>query len=229
MRPKTFWLLPLLLASATALAEERTVTTSGAAAIDIAPDEATVALGVETFGETVSDAKRRNAEACSALLKAIRSHGIGELDIATAALEVKPEYKEQDHPAKGVEGYFVTRDYTVRLRQLRGLEALVDAAFSAGVNRLLSIEFGSSKQAQLREDARASAARAARVKAETLVSTLGGRLGSIRAIKEENPEWGRGLNFVSSRPDDDPGQSLMPAGMVRVQARVTVVFELLER
>src|SRR5262249_40395395 len=157
-------------------------------------------LSVETFAVALPEGRKRNAEACGNLLKAVRGLGIAERDIATAALGVTPQLKDENHPAKGVEGYFLRRDYTVQVRQLASIEAVVDTVLAAGANRLLSIEFGSTRQAQLRNDARASAARAAQSKAATLAAALGGRLGSARQINEENPEWGRGLNFVTSRP-----------------------------
>jgi uncharacterized protein YggE len=222
-------LLPLLLPCSAGADEPRTVTVTGAAAIDVTPDQAVIALGVETFAETVSAAKERNNQTSARLLEAIRAMGIAELDISTDRLRVTPQPRDEEHPAKGLAGFFVERGYTVTVRDLQRLPALVDGVLANGANTLHSIEFGSSEASRHRESARQEAVRAARSKAETLAAALGAELGFVRSITEEDPGWSSSMNSTVTAARPGPGEGTIPAGLIRVRAKVAVAFDLYRR
>jgi uncharacterized protein YggE len=206
----------------------RTVTAAGTAVLDVAPDEVAVTVGVETFAGSLSVARQSNLEACENLLKSVRGLGIRESDIATATLDVRPKDREPGHAAKGIEGYFVTRDYTLTLRQVGLFEAVVDNVLANGANRIAGFEFRTSKLPAYREEARKRAAMAARQNAEALAKALGTSLGPPRQIIEDAGEW-RGTyayNIRQTRGDDGVSAGSLPSGQIRIQARVTATFDL---
>ncbi len=209
----------------------RTITATGIGVLEVAPDELSVTVGVETFAVGLSAAKQSNLDACEHLLKSVRGLGIRESDIATATLDVRPKEREPGHAAKGVEGYFVTRDYTLTLRQVELFEAVVDNVLANGANRIAGFEFRTSKLPAYREEARKRAAMAARQNAEVLANALGASLGPPRQITEDAGEWRStyAYNIIQTRGDQGVSAGTLPSGQIRIQARVAATFDLIVR
>jgi hypothetical protein len=222
-------LLGTLVTSAVAN-EPRTVSVSGVAVIEAVPDHVVFRLGVETFGRTLPETTGPDREVGAALVAAIRELGVEERDIATSALDLQPQYKEGtlSSVARTGEpvGFLASREYCVRLRDVSAADRLLEVALGAGVNRIASVSFETSRAVELREEARLKAAAAARAKAQTLADALGATLGPVRSIREEHSGWSTASNSISVVSDESGAANSIAAGQVRVEARLAVVFDL---
>ena len=69
---------------------------SGEGSVTLEPDLATLGLGVESRGETVSDAIAEASTAMDAVLGALRGQGIEDRDVQTRNFNVWPEYEYQE-------------------------------------------------------------------------------------------------------------------------------------
>lgn len=232
------FIIALLLSPAFALAQQpRTISTSGEALIQVAPDEVIVNVGVETFDPSLDKSKEANREAAERMLRALRAMGIEERHIQTSNLELEIRYHTRE-PLMRIEGYLARRAYAIVLKDPKQLEAVTDAALKNGANRLLGIDFRTTELRKHRDEARKMAIKAAKEKAVALAAELDCRIGAPRSIHEGGgsfgyvgSHWGRGGYSMSQNTmqvvgDPGSGGETLPLGQVGIRANVSVTFDL---
>ena len=101
------------------------------------------------------------------LVQALRGSGIEEKDIQAdhADLEI---VDQRDGIAQGVAGYRMRRTYSVTLRDVKKLDAVVRLALRSGANHLDGYELRTSQLRKYRDEVRKRAIAAAREEAEAL-------------------------------------------------------------
>jgi uncharacterized protein YggE len=232
--------IPAVVRGAGAEEVPRTISTSGEALVQVAPNMVVVGVGVETFRPTTEAAREANAADCARLVAAIKGLGVAEGDIQTDVLNVELAYRDGGHPSRGIEGYYFRRAYSVTLQDPAKFEALVTTALGAGANRLMGFEFKTRNLRPHRDEARQLAIRAAREKAQALAGALGMKLGTTRAISEGGfgywgayrSWWGWGgygqaqSQNVAVSGEPAPGDETLPLGRIGVRASVSVTFDL---
>lgn len=201
-------------------AAEKLVTVTGEATIAVAPDTATMRIGVSSQEKTAREASETNAKQMTSVLAAIKSSGIADRDVQTSRLSLQPQYD----PNKGtphLTGFQATNQVTVRIRDIDRLPTVLDRAIAAGANEMSGIEFTVSEQSKLLDQARVDAIADARRKAELYATAAGAKLGHVVSITEEG-----------SAPPPRPMQA-MRAGAVPIapgeqtlRAMITVSYEL---
>jgi hypothetical protein len=218
--------------------QPRTISTTGEAVVYVAPDEAVISLGVESFDTSLDKAKADNDAASAKLLAALRELKIEPRYIQTAQLEVELRYRDGAYPSRGIEGYFARRGYSITLKDVQLLEKLVDVSLKNGANRIMAIDFRTTELRKHRDNARRMAIRAAREKAVDLAVELGCEVGLPRSISESahhgywGGSWwggyGRGMaqNAMQVVGDGGAGGETMPLGQIAVRANVSVAFDL---
>ena len=215
----------------------RTITTSGDATVRVSPDQAVLNLGVSSFAPTLAEATRINADVGTRLLAAVKAAGIEQKDIAIDTLRLGLRYRDNNHPAKGIEGYETERSYAITVRSIDRVEAVLRAALDGGANTIESVQFRTSEARKHRDRARSMAVRAAYEKAQLLAGELGAKVGSPITITESNSTWSgyysrqsnAMLQMQNSTEDaggTTPDEAIAP-GQLSVSASVNVVFDLL--
>ncbi|MBB1471665.1 SIMPL domain-containing protein [Luteimonas sp. MC1782] len=234
MRP---WLiaviLPLLSAAAlagTPLPDAPHVVVQGEGLFSVAPDSATVAMVVRHRSADPAEAKRVVDRAVNALLKVAPGFDVAPDDMTASDLALREDidYDDNDRPLS--RGHVASREVKVRLDDLDRLGAWLDAALAAGFTDVSDVTFKSSKEASLREDARARAVADAREKAASLAVAFGGGLGPVYSINSLNSRQSDGygattldrIEVTGSRIDS--GRYLQPT--IDFTERVSAVFEI---
>ena len=204
----------------------------------VIPDEVTITLGVETFNEELIGARSENDQRVDAVLDAARKHTTDEKQLQTDKIRFVPYRQEREGKAPRLLGYYARKNIVITLRDLSEFEGLLVEALDAGANYIHGIEFRTTELRRYRDQARAMAIRAARDKAEALVSELGQRIGKATRIQEVNNNWwswynrgwgGRGLpltqNVIQTELDPSSGRTFA-VGLISVTAKIRVDFEL---
>ena len=209
------------------------LTVSGSGNARVAPDEATVRLGVVAQAQTARAAQDQVNRVANAVLAAIQKLGIKAEDVQTSGLSLSPLYSQNNRPgaenqAPRITGYQANNTVTVRMDDLTKVGPVIDAGLGAGANTLDGVDFDLRNDEAARAQALTAAARAARAKAETLAKALGLRLGEILEVAEGG---------VSISPPPIPriarmamaesmGSTPVSAGQVEVEASVTIRFRI---
>lgn len=198
----------------------------------VAPDEATVRLGVLAQAPTAQAAMSQANQAANAILQAVRGLGIRAEDIQTSELNLNPVYANDPQPQRGgeprISGYQATNVVSVRLTDLEQVGPVVDAGLEAGANRLDGVMFGLRNDAAARSEALTRAAEAARAKAETLARALRVRLAGIVEVVEGGVSVFQPLYRGGARMAMDSMAAGTPvsAGQVGIDANITLRYRI---
>jgi hypothetical protein len=222
----------------------RTVNVSGKAVVNVKPDRAQIKLGVQSNGRSAKEAQAKNAATIAKVVKALKALGVESKDIATDWYIIEPLY--EDYDSLYIKGYRIYNIIEVTMRDVDKTNDAIVAAFQAGANQVVNVDFYTSELRKYRDQAREMAMRAAKEKAEALAQTAGADTGCVITINENTWSyfngWGRwwyGGNNQSqwtqnvsqnaapaegeaSSPDDGP----VSAGMISIHAEVTATFGL---
>ena len=235
MRPVTLFTPAALLAAAVLLvtfasplrAEERPmhrlITVSASGYADAEPDRATVSAGVAAEAETAAAALSANTELMQKVIAGLKESGIDAKDIQTRNFNVEPRYTNPRDGTPSIDGYRVSNQVSLVVRDLKALGGLLDRLVSLGANQVNGLAFEVSKAETLKDEARKEAVANARRRAELLAAAAGADLGEVVTITEEMSFGSpRPMAMRAARADAAP----IEAGTETLEARVTVTWAL---
>src|SRR5690554_2988961 len=129
------------------------VTVVGEGKVTVVPDEVLIQARVEHEGGSVKEVQSKNDKVISDLLAYLKDFGIPSEDVKTEYLRLRKEHNystKQDY-------YSANQALSIKLRDLGDYEALMSGLLDKGLNRIDGISFSSSKEDQLRSEARKKA------------------------------------------------------------------------
>lgn len=166
-----------------------TLTVNGTGEIRVAPDVATVRLGVTRQAPTAQAAQEQVNQVAQAILTAITRLGIKREDIQTSQLTLYPVYAPQNprqpqEQEPRIVAYRASNVVSVRVERLGQVGPVIDAALKAGANQLEGVFFSLKDDLPARERALRQAVQEARRKAMTLAEAANVRLDGILQLEE---------------------------------------------
>jgi uncharacterized protein YggE len=165
---------------------ERTITVSGTGIVKAEPNVAYVSTGVVTEGATAKEAIARNTAAMSKLVDGLKKSGIAAGDIQTTTFNVGPRYTQpKDGKPATINGYQVTNQIRLTIRNVAKLGDLLDEAIALGANQVNHIAFDVADADALKDEARKQAVTNARKRAELYATAAGASLGDVLRISED--------------------------------------------
>jgi len=167
----TFVLLAVSCGYAQIGAYSSTISITGDAAVNVAPDRARLNFGVLTRNKALDGATSANDAIVRRVIAAARSFQVNEGDIQTENIHVTLGY--DSHDSTLIDYYEVTKGVQVFLRDVSKFEPLMMAVLRAGANQIYDVEFSTSELRVYRDQARALAVKAAIEKATELASAAG--------------------------------------------------------
>ena len=201
-----------------------TLTVTGTATVNAAPDQATLSLGVTTTGATAAAAMGANNDAASAVIARLIAAKVAERDMQTTGLSLNPNWvMNAAGTAQEIQGYTASSTLTVRIDALDAAGAILDAAIADGANTLNGLTFGLTDPRPLEDDARKAAVADALARAQVLAQAAGETLGPIVSITEGGGgQQPMPMLFKAAADSAVP----LAAGEVGVSAEVTIVWQL---
>ncbi len=172
-----------------ALAQEpqpRSIAVTGVGEVRVAPDRATLQLGVESRRLDLAQARREVAAGVTAFLAFCDELDIPQENIATSGITIRPEYSWNNN-VRRLTGYFVGRTLLVDLTDLDKLGELIEGAVDQGVNQVSEPGFGLTDQGRYQRQAMALAAEDAKRNADTLAAALKVTVGQVISIEALGP------------------------------------------
>ena len=154
---------------------------SASGEVRVAPDRASIQIGVQSRATTAAEAAAQNSRRQRAVIDAIKARGIPAEQIGTMGFNVVPEtrYDREGQAAPRTTSYLVSNVVTVDVRRIDQVGPVIDAALAAGANQINSLSFGISGADSARRVALASAVTKARTDAEIMARAAGGTLGEL--------------------------------------------------
>lgn len=202
-----------------------TITVNGESQVEIAPDMASVSMGVTNDADSAKTAMADNNSAVSALLSELARSGIDQKDIQTNGLSLGPRYVPNSSGVAETKGFTASNMVTVNVRDLGKLGGVLDAVVGQGANTLNGISFGLQDPQPSTDEARKKAVEDARRKATLYAEAAGLKLGPVKLITE-NGGGQPPMPMYAGAMARDAAAVPVSAGQVSVSASVTVVYEL---
>ena len=196
------------------------------------PDLAVFSAGVTSQGKTAGEAMSANAADMNRVIAALKKAGIADKDVQTSSIQLNPLFGQQVVSPNGqvmqeprIIGYQATNTVTVRSRDIKGFGKVLDALVGAGANQISGPAFQLSDPSSANDEARISAIKSARTRADLYAKAAGLRVVRIVSITEgggyspPQPMYAKAMMA-------DAGSTPVSAGEVEAAVSVTVQFEL---
>jgi hypothetical protein len=181
--------------SASAATAEPRVEAAGQGESRVPPDRATVTLQVVNKGASAARVAATNARVQQQVLDTLRAMGFSGPLVSTVSYNVSPNEEELPNGRGSRQvGYVARNAVRVQLRQLDRVGAVIDAALARGATGVEDVEFAASNTDSAEAAALAQAAQRARVNADAIARSLGGRLGAL--IEVASPQRGGGGEYM---------------------------------
>lgn len=198
------------------------------------PDLAVFSAGVTTQGATASEAMSANAAAMTKVVATLKRAGIADRDIQTSQISLSPVYGQPVVSPNGrvaqeprIIGYQATNQVTVRSRDVKGFGKVLDALVGSGANQINGPSFQLDNPTAAMDEARASAMKTARARADLYAKAAGLRVVRIVSISESGGYAAQPVYARAAMADAAPEASTPVAeGEVEAQVSLTVQFEL---
>ena len=152
-----------------------TIVAGGEGRREVAPDKATIILGVQTRARTSAAAASTNADRMTAIRAALIRLGIPERDIATANYSLHFEHGRTAADTQ----YVANNMVTVTTRNLDQVGRIIDTGLGAGANNINSLNYDLNDRTASQTAALTDAVSNARQQAEAMATAAGGRLGEL--------------------------------------------------
>jgi uncharacterized protein len=160
--------------------EDNTLIISGSADKNVAPDTASLSIGVVVQAPTAKEASDKNAGSMNAVINELKNIGLQDKDIQTSILSIQPVYKYNGVPT--IVAYSASNNVQVTTKMLDKLSDLIDRSAAAGANQIGGVSFSVSreKQKELRDELLTEAVSDASSKANNLAKKLDVRIVGIK-------------------------------------------------
>ncbi|OYU69809.1 MAG: hypothetical protein CFE28_07190 [Alphaproteobacteria bacterium PA2] len=193
----------------------------------IAPDMASISLGVNTDAPTAAQALTANAAQMNRVMTALTAAGVAAKDIQTSNLSLNAQYDYEANQSPKLRGYQATNTVTIIVHDLKKLGQAVDATVKAGVNQVNGISFGVSDPSAAEDAARQKAVKALLAKANLYANASGYKVARLVSLSESGGyQAPQPMPMMAmARMEKDAG-SPVAGGELSLRIDVSAVYEL---
>ena len=193
----------------------------------IAPDMASISLGVNTDATNAAEALSANAAQMSKVMNALAAAGIAPKDIQTSNLSLNAQYDYEANQTPKLRGYQASNSVTVIVHDLKKLGQAVDATVKAGANQVNGVSFGVSDPGAAEDAARQKAVKALLAKANLYANASGYKVARLVSLSESGGyQAPQPMPMMAmARMEKDAG-SPVSGGEMSLRIDVSAVYEL---
>ncbi len=209
----------------------RQISVTGSAEVRIEPDLAKVYLNAQAQHQSSTEAKALVDQQINRLIATLESVGLDEQNLTSSQISLSPRYNYRNDQREFI-GYFASRDVQVEVPDLDLLNPLLDAALREGIEGLQRIEYRSSREFEMEQEARAQAIADSKQQAATIAEAYGMRLGPVISIQYHNSNPVP-LNYAQPQMEramlmaDTAGAAPFTPDQLVFRDNISVIFELL--
>jgi uncharacterized protein YggE len=195
----------------------------------VAPDMATINLGVIGEAPTAAAALSANSTKMNKVMAALKKGGIAERDIQTSGLNLNPQYVYQQNEPPRLTGYQASSQVTITVRDLTKLGPGVDATVGAGADQVNGISFGLADPTEAENAARLEAVKALTAKADLYAKATQHKVLRLVSMSEGggySPAPPPPMPYMTMARAEKADATSVAPGELRVRVDVSGVYEL---
>lgn len=206
------------------------ITVEGEGTAIIAPDTATISLGVESKGDSVELAQDDNTKTTNTLIERIKALEIPAEDIRTANYNAyEDERWNPENNDYESQGWIVSQRLTVTVRDLDKVPAILQVAGQSGVTNIYGPNYETKNVVDIRAEARQQAIEQALSQAEDIATALEVKVDGVI----DYSEWSSDGDFYAyaELAEADMGRGGAPApniepGTEEFTMHVSITYQL---
>ncbi|MDY7082920.1 MAG: SIMPL domain-containing protein, partial [Halobacteria archaeon] len=195
------------------------------------PNKAVINLAAEATSPDPNRAREKLASQVSSMRQALENAGISEDQIRTTDFSINEQREpvrrpvEGGQPSKEEVTYVARHAFEIELSDLNRTGEIIDVAVSNGATQVSNVRYTLSEERrrQVKSEALRDAMENARSQANTLASSAGLSLGSVRSISTTDVSISP-VRYQSATLSADAGGTSIETGPVSVNAQVNVVY-----
>jgi uncharacterized protein len=208
------------------------ITVSGEGKASVTPDIAVTTLGVTTEGKTSEETVSQNDKKMNEIIKEIGALGIDKKDIKTTNYNLYPKYTYTDNNGSYIDGYTLSQEITLKIRNFEKVGDVIQKATSLGANTISQLQFTVDNPDAAKNEAMTQAIEKAKAKATAMATSSGLKLGSLVNVYEGGssgspvPMYG----IAEKSSDSGMGGGVAPAPDIQVgEQEIVVTMNLVYR
>ncbi len=230
--------------------DENTISVTGTAEVNAAPDVATFSFTVKETSKTIKEAQDTISRKVETILDGLEEAGVDEKDIKTQSYTMYPKYEwvkvkaEQDVALDGTifypgdtnkrvqTGFDVSQNVTLKLRDFDKVGEILELFAEAEVENLNGPNFQVDEPDALQDEARALAIDEAKEKAKQLAKDLGVKLGKVVSFNEGSrgyypePYYAKTLTAGLAYDAVEESAPELPVGENTISSNVTIIYKI---
>ena len=203
----------------------RKVTVTGTAIIKVVPDEMNWTMQVSINDATLARAKERHDASLGAALKYVKSLGAAVKDLQTGGIRFDKNLYPGDNAEARKNPFSCSTQFTFTLLDFDQYGPIADALAKFDGIQVQSVDYASSKEAEVRREALKQALLNAHDKAGDLAATAGCTIEKPLEIVEGTPDNGP-RPMLMARMGGDAGTPAAVPGQLEISATVTATYDL---
>ncbi len=191
------------------------------------PDVAVLSAGVVTQSADARSAMAANAARMTRVLAALKDAGIEARDVSTSSVGLSPQYRYSENQPPVITGYQANNSVTIRFRDISKSGTILDTLVREGANNIDGPSLTIDRPEAALDEARASAIKTARSRAELYARAAGLTVKRIVSVSEADDGPGpRPLAIMTARRDAMAEKTEIAPGEQTVGVTLSVSFEL---
>lgn len=209
---------------------ERSITVNGFGKVTGNNDIAVTSIGYSNTNKDVAQAQADNNKVMDQVSAELKKIGIEDKDLQSN-YTIYPDYNYTQEGGQELKGYRVTNNLTVKVRNLAKIGEVLGVAGKYGANEVNGLNFTIDDPENLKTEARAKALADARMKAMTLASSMGVRLGEVIGYYENETgdlyaPVAYDSRMMSAGAATNPAS--VSSGSKDVSMNVSIIYEILQ-
>lgn len=211
--------------------ENQVITVQSAETVKVVPDMAEITLAVYTQAADAKTCQDQNKQDLDKTLAVLESAGIEKTSIQTSNYGLDPVYDWNS--GKTITGYEMNTNITVSDLPIDQVGGLITSCVDAGINRIQSVDYLSSKYDESYQEALKNAMASAKLKAQAIAEAGGASLGGVVHVEEYSSSQQARYNgyqrsaAMESAMDTAASIAVEP-GQIGIEARISVNYEIIK-
>lgn len=204
------------------------INATGYAERSVAPDTASINLGVVTRANTTSEAKTVNDEVMNRVITALTQLGIARTDMKTSNFSITPNYTSHpDTKISSITSYSVVNTLSIKTHDFTQLSDIIQKAADCGANQMYNVRFYLENQAKIKNELMAAALQNGKKQAALIANSLGLGLGDVlsASVSDYSPSY----NTINFKKLSMRGASLttpIEAGTLKISVTANLAFSI---
>ncbi len=206
---------------------------NGSGTVYAKADIANITVGLKTGPKpTAAEATSESTVKMNAIIKSLRDLDIEEKDIKTTDYNLNPVYNWLENRGQVLQGYEVTQNVSVKVRDLDKIGEVIAKTTEQGANQIGNVSFTIDDEYELKNQARELAIQKAKDKAELMAEQAGMKLGKVKSVYESADNYSPVPMYANAKlemADQAGGAMSAPAiqtGQNEIRVEVTLVYEV---